>query len=76
MNLIAEIKRKNDQLLLQRVGLQQQLHARLNAPAFASFLITFAAAPFIIGAITRITVTPSIFVKHKLYHSLFPYLNL
>ena len=76
MKLIAEIKQKNDQLLLQRAELQQQLHARLNAPEFTSFLITFAVAPFIIGAITRFTVTPSIFVKHKLYHSLFPFLKL
>jgi len=53
MDLIAEIKQKNDQLLLQNAVLQQYLRARINTPKFSSFLITFTLAPFIVGAAAR-----------------------
>ncbi|WP_331343848.1 hypothetical protein [Cellvibrio sp. UBA7661] len=76
MKLITEIKQKNDRLLLQRAELQKQLHIRLNVPVFTSFIITFAVAPFIIGAVAGFTVTPSKFIKNKFYYSLFPYLKM
>jgi hypothetical protein len=56
MDLITRVKQKNDQLLLRNVVLQQCLCARINTSKFCSFLITFTVTPFIIGAVTQLTL--------------------
>lgn len=53
MKLIEEIKQRNESLILQRAELHQQLGARINAPEFRSFFVTFVAAPFIIGTLAK-----------------------
>ena len=53
MKLIAEIKQKNELLLLQRAELYRQLGARINAPAFRPFFVTFIAAPFLLGFLAK-----------------------
>jgi hypothetical protein len=67
MDLIAEIKRKNDQLLLQNTVLQQCWCARINTSKISSFLITFAIAPFIAGAVTQLVLGAKILMSHQLY---------
>lgn len=58
MNLAAEVKQKNDHLLLQGIELQRQLHLTLNKPAFSSFLITFVLAPLLVGAVAGVAAAP------------------
>ncbi len=67
MDLIAEIKRKNDQLLLQNTVLKQCWCARINTSKFSSFLITFAIAPFIAGAVTQLVLGTKFLMSHQLY---------
>lgn len=66
MDLIAEIKQKNDQLLLKNAVLQQYLCARINTPTFSSFLITFTLAPFIVGAATQLILEANSPISHQL----------
>jgi len=53
MELTALVKQKNKELTVQSVALQQHLSARATTPDFRSFLITFVAIPFILGAMAR-----------------------
>jgi hypothetical protein len=54
MDLAVLAKQKNRELTVHAVALQQQLNARLTAPKFHSFLMTFVVAPFALGVITRL----------------------
>ena len=54
MDLAVLVRQKNRELTVQAVALQQQLDARVTAPKFRSFLITFVIAPFALGVITRL----------------------
>lgn len=76
MDLIAEAKQKNDQLLLQNAVLQQYLCARVNNREFRSFLITFTLAPFIVGALTQFAASSKGSMLYKLYPSVLPWLQL
>lgn len=67
MELMAEIKQKNDQLLLQNAVLQQCWCARINTSKFSSFLITFAIAPFIAGVVTQLGLGANSYMSHQLY---------
>ena len=49
MNLKAEVELKNNQLILRNAALEQQLRARTRTSDFGSLLVTFVAAPFIVG---------------------------
>lgn len=53
MSLVAEIKKKNDQLSLQNAAFQQHVGAMVNSPQFNSFLLTFVIAPFIVGVVAK-----------------------
>ncbi len=64
MDLIAEVKQKNDQLLLQNTVLQRSLCTRINTSKFRSFLVTFAVAPFIVGAVASLGANSS--MSHQL----------
>lgn len=66
MDLIAEVKQKNDQLLLQNAVLQQHLCTRINTSTFSSFLITFTVAPFIVGATTQFVLGANSLISHQL----------
>jgi hypothetical protein len=76
MNLMAKVKQKNNQLLLRSAALEQQLQARVNNPEFGSFLITFIAAPFIVGAVTHYALGSSGVAPRKLYRIALPGLKL
>ena len=58
MDLMAEVKRKNRQLLLRRAQLQMSFRVRANTPYFNSFVVTFIVAPFLMGAATHLATTP------------------
>lgn len=75
MDLIADAKQKNDQLLLQNVVLQQHLCASVNTSEFRSFLITFAIAPFIVGAAAQLAITSKGSLSHQLYRAILPCLR-
>lgn len=66
MDLIAELKQKNDQLLLKNAVLQQCLCTRINKPECSSFLITFTVAPFIVGVITQLVLGANSSMSHQL----------
>lgn len=66
MDLITEVKQKNDLLLLRNTVLQQSLCARINTSKFSSFLITFAIAPFIIGAVAQLGLGANSSLLHQL----------
>lgn len=72
MDLIAEAKLKSDQLSLQNAVLQQHLCARVKASELSSFLITFIAAPFIVGAAAQLVLGANSAVSHRLYRALLP----
>jgi ACR3 family arsenite efflux pump ArsB len=72
MDLKAVIKKKNEQLSLQNSLLQQHLCARVNAPEFGSFLLTFIVAPFIVGVITRRAIGSKDSASHRLYRAILP----
>jgi hypothetical protein len=76
MSLTAEVKQKNNQLLLQCTALQQQLDVRINTPEFSSFLVTFAIAPFLVGVVTGLSHAPKGTLAHQLYRIAFPGLRL
>lgn len=67
MKLTTEIKQKNEQLILQRAELQKQFCARLNAPHFSSFFVTFAVAPFLLGAAAKFSHTTQPMTLIQLY---------
>ncbi len=50
MSLTLSIKQKNEELLLKENLIQGVLSERLAVPECSSFLITFALAPFVVGA--------------------------
>lgn len=50
MSLTLSIKQKNEELLLKKSVIQETLSERLSVPECSSFLITFALAPFVVGA--------------------------
>ena len=58
MDLIAEVKRKNNQLIVQHILLQKNFRERTSTPYFSSFLITYLAAPFAMGFIAHRMTTP------------------
>lgn len=58
MGLIAEVKRKNNQLTAQHIQLQKNYRERISTPYFSSYVITFMAAPFMMGFITHRVTTP------------------
>lgn len=66
MNLIAELKQKNDRLLLQNALLQQNLHAIISTPHCSSFLITFAVIPFMVGVVTQFAMGANSSMSHHL----------
>jgi len=72
MDLKAEIRQKNDQLLMQNSILQQHLCARVNAPQIRSFLLTFVVAPLIVGAIAQRAVGSKSSASHRLYRAILP----
>lgn len=76
MNLMAEVKLKNSQLLLRDAALEQQFQARVNTPRFDSFLITFIAAPFIVGVVTHCALGSNRGLPHKFYRVALPGLRL
>ena len=76
MDLIAEAKQKNEQLLVKNLMFQQCLCARVNAPEFKSFLITFIAAPVIVGAAAQLAFGSKGLMPHHLYRSVLPGLRL
>jgi hypothetical protein len=67
MNLMAEVKLKNNQLLLRDAALEQQLRERVSTPEFSSFLITFIAVPFIVGAAAHCALGSNKVFSHKFY---------
>lgn len=69
MNLKAKVKQKNNQLMLRNVALEEQLYARVNAPEFGSFLVTFIAAPLIFGAIAHHALGSRKSAPPKLYRA-------
>lgn len=72
MDLIAEAKQKNNHLLSQNAVLQQHLRAKVNAPEFSSFLITFTVAPFIVGVVAQLALAPKGSMLHRLYRVALP----
>ena len=70
MDLKAQIKQKNDQLLVQNSILQQYLRARACTPRFSSYLLTFVIAPMIAGVITQRTFSSRNSATHPLYRAL------
>lgn len=76
MNLTVAVKQKNEQLLLQSVELQRQLHARLAAPEFSAFFITFGVAPLLAGVVAGAVFAPKSSLSHKLCRAAFPGLRL
>lgn len=76
MNLMAEVKLKNSQLLLRNAAFEQQLQARVNAPRIGSFLITFIVAPFIVGAVAHCALGSNRGLPHKFYRVALPGLRL
>lgn len=53
MNLVMEVRLKNDQLALQRIALQQQIDMRISSLSFKSFWISLVLEPFILGSIAQ-----------------------
>lgn len=76
MSLAAEVKQKNNQLLLRHAVLQQQLTVRAKTPKFSSFLITFAIAPFIVGVVAGFSLTPKGTLPNQLCRIAIPGLRL
>jgi len=76
MDLIAEAKQKNEQLLAKNLIFQQCLRARVNAPEFKSFLITFIVAPVIVGAAAQLVFGSKESMSHYLYRAVLPGLRL
>ncbi|HSX50308.1 MAG TPA: hypothetical protein VLF09_05095 [Cellvibrio sp.] len=76
MNLMTEVKQKNKQLLLRDAALEQKLSARVNTPAIGSFLVTFIAAPFIIGAMAHCVLGSNRAASRRLYRLALPGLRL
>lgn len=72
MDLKAQVKQKNEQLLLQNAILQKSLRARVNAPGLSSFLLTFIVAPFVFGAIAQLGLGSKDSVSHRLYRAVLP----
>lgn len=72
MDLRAEIKQKNEQLLLQNAILQQSLCVRVNTPQFSSFLLTFVVGPLIVGAVAQRTLGSKSSASHRLYRAILP----
>ncbi|WP_323815564.1 hypothetical protein [Cellvibrio sp. NN19] len=56
MNLMLSIKQKNEEVAIKNVAMRAALCEQLNAPESQSFFITFAVAPFILGAASRLLV--------------------
>lgn len=54
MNLAALAKQKNREVTVQAVALRQMLDARIHAPRFRSYFMTFGVAPFVLGVIVRL----------------------
>lgn len=54
MNLMLSIKQKNEELVLKNIAMRAVLRERLNVPESKSFFVTFMAAPFILGAASRL----------------------
>jgi hypothetical protein len=76
MNLLAEIKQKNERLLVENLILQQQLGARVNPPEFTAFFTTFAVIPFLAGAVIQYVFSSGITTPKKLCRTLLPGLRL
>jgi hypothetical protein len=80
MDLAAEVKQKNKQLLLQRAVLQQQLEIKAATPDINSFLLTFIAAPFLVGVVSGVAaglfVSPKDVFKTSLWRILLPNLRI
>jgi hypothetical protein len=76
MNLLAKVQQKNNQLLLRNAELEQQLCARVNNPDIGSFLVTFIAAPFIIGVMAHRVLGSDGAATRKLYRIALPGLRL
>ncbi len=72
MDLIAAVKQKNDQLLVQNILLQQHLRTRVNTPQFRSFLTTFIVAPFIVGAVAQFALGSKPSVSRHLFRAVLP----
>lgn len=76
MDLAALARQKNRELTVQAVALQQQLDARLTAPKFRSFLMTFVVAPFALGVITRLVPGKVRLNMRQIAHAFFRGLNV
>ena len=72
MDLKVKIKQKNERLLLQNAILQQRLCARVNTPAFSSYLIAFIAAPFIVGVFAQGALGAKGSMSNRLYRAVLP----
>lgn len=75
MDLIAEAKQNNEQLLLQNASLQQLLCKRGSAPAFSSYLVTFILTPFIVGAAAQVTLSSKGPTSNWLHLAALPWLR-
>jgi hypothetical protein len=75
MDLIKEMKQKNERLLLQNALLQQHLCERVNAPQFRSFLTTFIVAPFVVGVAARFALGSNGAVFRHLFRAALPCLR-
>ena len=49
MNLAEKVRKKNDHLLVQRILLQQHICARAQTAEMGPYLLTFVAAPLVVG---------------------------
>lgn len=76
MDLVAVVKQKNDQLLVQNIILQQHLCSRVNTPQFRSFVTTFIIAPFIVGVVARFALEPKPSMSRHLVRALLPGLTI
>lgn len=72
MDLIAVVKQKNDQLLVQNILLQQHLCTRVSTPQFRSFLTTFIIAPFIVGAVAQFALGHKPTMSRHLVRAILP----
>lgn len=75
MDLAIEVEKKNSQLLLQRVLLQQQLAMRSNRAQRTSFLLLLVVEPFLVGLFAQRYLGFSGALLHKYCRLIFPSLN-
>lgn len=66
MNLVNEIQRRNERLVLQRSLLLQQWDRRLKANGSVSFHGAFILAPFVLGAVAPFLLVRQGLIVHLL----------